>query len=461
MTFTIQDYLASLKGRRVAVIGIGVSNTPLIKMLLRAGIEVTACDKNQREDFGGLAEELESLDAELHMGENYLEGLNHDIIFRTPGMRPDVPALLTAQAGGSVITSEMEVFFEVCPCKIIAVTGSDGKTTTSTIIAGMLKAAGYNTYLGGNIGKPLLADTPNMEPGDIAVLELSSFQLMTMSRSPDIAVVTNLAPNHLDIHKSMSEYIAAKENIYIHQSKQGKVILNYDNEITQGFAQSAVGQVTLFSRRAVLEKGVFLNDGAICAADETGSRVVLSLSDILLPGKHNVENYMAAIAVVDGLVSDEMIRSFAKDFKGVEHRIELVRTKDGVRYYNDSIASSPSRTIAGLRSFGEKVILIAGGYDKHIPFDELGPEIIAHVKLLILTGNTAPKIRAAVENSPDYREGSPGILEFGDFGKAVLAAHNLAQTGDVVILSPACASFDQFKNFVVRGETFKKIIYNL
>ncbi|MDD3995966.1 MAG: UDP-N-acetylmuramoyl-L-alanine--D-glutamate ligase, partial [Bacilli bacterium] len=400
MPFTIQEYLSSLKGKRIAVIGIGVSNTPLIKMLLRADLEVTACDRNRAEEFGGLAEELESLGAELRLGEDYLKGLNHDVIFRTPGMRPDVPELLCARAAGSVITSEMEVFLAVCPCRTIAVTGSDGKTTTTTIIAGLLKAAGYSTYLGGNIGKPLLADACAMEPDDIAVLELSSFQLMTMTRSPDIAVVTNLTPNHLDVHKSMSEYVAAKEQIFIHQSARGKVVLNYDNELTRGFAHSAAGEVMMFSRRQEPDRGVFVRDSVICLRDETGSRKILPLSDILLPGEHNVENYMAAIAAVNRLVPDEIIRSFAGGFGGVEHRIELVRTLDAVRYYNDSIASSPSRTIAGLRSFEKKVILIAGGYDKHIPFDELGEEITAHVKELILTGDTASKIRAAVERAP-------------------------------------------------------------
>lgn len=461
MSLTINDYLESLKGKRVAVIGIGVSNTPLIKMLLRSGIHVTACDKNQREAFCGMAEELESLGAELHLGENYLKGLRHDMIFRTPGLRPDLPELLEAQAQGSVITSEMEVFFAVCPCKTIAVTGSDGKTTTTSIIAGLLKEAGYSTYLGGNIGKPLLPDAPGMEPDDIAVLELSSFQLMTMRESPDIAVVTNLAPNHLDVHKSMSEYIAAKENIFLHQSKTGKAVFNLDNDITRGFGQSAVGQVMYFSRREVPPKGIYLKDHTIWVTDENGSRAVLPISDILLPGEHNIENYMAAIGAVNGLVPDQIIQNFARNFAGVEHRIELVRTLDGVRYYNDSIASSPSRTTAGLRSFREKVILIAGGYDKHIPFDQLGPEIVAHVKELILTGDTAPKIRAAVEQAPDYMPGFPGILEFDDFKEAVLAARSIAQPGDVVILSPACASFDKFKNFMVRGETFKQIVYEL
>lgn len=457
---TIQDYLAGLKGKRVAVVGIGVSNTPLIKMLLRAGVNVTACDKNAREEFGGVAEELESLGAELHLGEDYLRDLDQEIIFRTPGMRPDVPELRAAREKGSVITSEMEVFFEVCPCHIIAVTGSDGKTTTTTIIASLLKEAGYNTYVGGNIGKPLLADVDGMVPEDWAVLELSSFQLMTMERSPEIAVVTNLAPNHLDVHKSMSEYVAAKENIFIHQSEHDKVILNHDNDITRGFAEMAPGEAMEFSRQAALEEGVYVQDGAIWVSDALGKRQVLMLKDILLPGEHNVENYMAAIAAVNGLVNDEAIRRFAGAFGGVEHRIELVRTLNGVRYYNDSIASSPSRTIAGLRSFREKVILIAGGYDKHIPFDVLGPEIAEHVKYLVLTGDTAEKISMAVKSCPEYH-GEPPIAVYQDFEAAVMAAHSMAQAGDVVILSPACASFDHFKNFAQRGEAFKKIIYEL
>lgn len=461
MSSTIRDYLAALKGKRVAVIGIGVSNTPLVKLLLRAGVQVTACDKNEREAFDGRAEELESLGAELHLGDGYLDGLDQDVIFRTPGMRPDVPQLLAARERGSVLTSEMEVFFQVCPCRTIAVTGSDGKTTTTTIIAKLLKEAGRTVYVGGNIGRPLLPDVDGMEPDDIAVLELSSFQLMTMQRSPDIAVVTNLAPNHLDVHQSMGEYVAAKENICRYQDGDGLAVLNYDNEITRGFAAYAKGRVRFFSRRERLPRGVFLRDGAIWAANERGVRRVLPLADILLPGEHNVENYMAAVGAVDGLVPDEVVRAFAAKFSGVEHRIELVRTLNGVRYYNDSIASSPSRTIAGLRSFHEKVILIAGGYDKHIPFDVLGPEIAAHVKHLVLVGDTAAKIRAAVENAPGYRPGAPDIREYADFDAAVLAAHHMAGPGDVVLLSPACASFDRFKNFMARGEAFKKIIYGL
>lgn len=454
---TVSEYMTSLKHKRVAVIGIGVSNTPLIRMLLRAGIDVTACDKSNRDNLGIIAEELESLGANLQLGEQYLDNLNHDVIFRTPGLRPDVPALEVARSRGAEITSEMEVFFKVCPCKIIAITGSDGKTTTTTIISELLKAAGYNVYVGGNIGKPLLPDAAGMEESDIAVLELSSFQLMTMTQSPDIAVVTNVTPNHLDVHKSMSEYIAAKENVFRYQSKDNIAVFNYDNEITRAFAETDVGRSVFFSRQEELDQGVCIKNDAIWSGD----REVLPVADILIPGTHNVENYMAAIAAVESLVSDDIIREVAKSFGGVEHRIELVRTLNDVRYYNDSIASSPTRTIAGLRSFEQKVILIAGGYDKKIPFDELGPEIIEHVKTLILTGATAPKIRAAVETAPGYNGTNPEIMEFGDFERAVLAAHQAAHPGDIVILSPACASFDKFKNFMVRGETFKKIIYGL
>ena len=454
---TISDYLASLKRKRVAVIGIGVSNTPLIRMLLRADIEVTACDKSTRENLGIIADELESLGARLQLGDNYLDNLKHDVIFRTPGLRPDVPALEAARARGAEITSEMEVFFRVCPCKTIAVTGSDGKTTTTTIISELLKAAGYNVYVGGNIGKPLLSDVAGMDPNDIAVLELSSFQLMTMTQSPDIAVVTNVTPNHLDVHKSMSEYIAAKENVFVHQSSLGTAVFNYDNDITRGFAQNAMGRSVSFSRKEELENGVYIKENSIWCGD----REVLPVADILIPGEHNVENYMAAIAAVNGLVDDEIIRTVAKNFGGVEHRIELVRTINGVRYYNDSIASSPTRTIAGLRSFKEKVILIAGGYDKKIPFDDLGPEIINHAKVVVLTGATAAKIRESIENAPGYAGSELQIIEENDFKAAIMAAHRAAQPGDVIILSPACASFDKFKNFMLRGEAFKKIVYEL
>lgn len=454
----LQEYLNAIRRKTVAVVGIGVSNTPLIRMLLREGIAVTACDKRTREQLGELADKLEQGGACLQLGEQYLEGLTQDIIFRTPGLRPDVPQLARAVERGSVLTSEMEVFFQVCPCPIIAVTGSDGKTTTTTIIAKLLERAGYTVHVGGNIGHPLLCEAGEMQPDHYAVLEMSSFQLMTMTCSPHIAVVTNLAPNHLDVHKDMAEYVTAKENIFRHQKAGDVAVFNFDNDITRAQGQGVADRAIYFSRQSEPKKGVFLRGEDIVCRDSRGERTVMSTADIKLPGVHNVENYMAAIAAVNGLVPDHVIRDFAREFGGVEHRIELVRTYRGVRYYNDSIASSPSRTTAGLRSFKEKVILIAGGYDKHIPFDVLGGEIVEHVKLLVLCGATAAKIRAAVENAPEYRPGYPEILEVTPFQKAVEAARDNAVAGDVVTLSPACAAFDQFKNFAERGKIFKAIV---
>lgn len=458
---TIQEYLDSIRDKKVYVFGIGVSNIPLIKMLRAHGIAVTACDKNTREGLGKTAEELEALGVKLHLGEGYMDGIDADLIFRSPGIRPDVPAFEAAVAKGAKVTSEMEVFFDVCPCKKIAVTGSDGKTTTTTIIAKLMEKEGYTVHLGGNIGHPLLAETFDMKPEDVAVLELSSFQLMRMTTSPEIAVVTNVAPNHLDIHKGMEEYVASKKNVFLHQHPGDKVVLNRDNEITYAFAAEAPGHVTLFSRQNPMDEGVVIENDTICVKKNGDSRPVLPIRDILLPGVHNIENYMAAIGAVDGLVKDEVIREFAKSFGGVEHRIELVRELHGVKYYNDSIGSSPSRTIAGLRAFKQKVILIAGGYDKHIPYDVLGPDLVAHVKAMVLTGATAPKIRAAAEQAEGYDPRKLPIYDIDDFEEAIKKAQTLAQSGDVVILSPASASFDRFKNFMVRGDTFKRIVREL
>ena len=456
---TFEEYLSSLQNKTVAVIGIGVSNQPLIRLLLERGIAVTACDKKNRETLGIVAEQLEANGCRLRLGEAYLDGLTEDVIFRTPGMRPDLPQLAAAVSRGSVLTSEMEVFFEVCPCPKIAVTGSDGKTTTTTIIAELLKRAGKTVHLGGNIGHPLLAETGKMKPEDVAVLELSSFQLMTMTHSPHIAVVTNLAPNHLDVHKDFQEYIDAKENIFTHQSAKDIAVFNADNPYTLEEASRAVGRARLFSRKKELEDGVFLRGDAVIARHNGEERQVMTTADIKLPGVHNIENYMAAIAAVDGQVPDGIIRDFAREFGGVEHRIELIRTRNGVRWYNDSIASSPSRTIAGLNSFKEKVILIAGGKDKGISYDALGPVINDHVKLLILCGATAGVIRRVTEQAANY-DGLE-IVDVEDYHQAVALAGSRAQEGDVVILSPASTSFDRFANFMERGRVFKDIVNGL
>lgn len=453
----VDSYFQTLRGKRVAVIGIGVSNRPLIKILLSYGISVSACDRTKREDLDPEVLELERMGTELHVGDTYLDHVSADVVFRTPGLHPNHPALCRMRDEGAVITSEMEAFFAVCPCRIIGVTGSDGKTTTTTLIAKMLEQAGKKVWLGGNIGQPLLPMASEMSKEDYAVVELSSFQLMGMKQSPHIAVITNLAPNHLDVHADMEEYVQAKENLYLHQGKEGRLVLNLDNEITASFASKHSGETLMFSRKDCPEQGVWMKDGVIFS----DGKPVLKQSQILLPGLHNVENYMAAIGAVRGLVSEEDICAVAEQFGGVEHRIELVRELDGVRYYNDSIASSPSRTIAGLHAFEQKVILIAGGYDKQIPFDVLGPEIISHVKRLILCGATADKIRAAVEEAPGYQKGQPEIRVVSSLEEAVMDAKSNSHPGDVVTLSPACAAFDQFKNFMVRGQTYKKFVQTL
>lgn len=447
------DYFRSLKNKKIAVLGLGVSNRPLVRLLLEFGCDVIGCDKTPREKLDAEVLELEKMGCRLHVGQGYLDGVQADVLFRTPGMHPANPAIEALRARGAEVTSEMEVFFEVCPCTLLAVTGSDGKTTTTTLVSEMLKAAGKTVWLGGNIGTPLLPLVRQMKASDYAVVELSSFQLMDMKRSPARAVITNLAPNHLDIHKDMAEYVEAKTNIFRHQEKDGILILNADNAITAEFRGN--GTTRFFSRQGKAD--VYIEDGVICRYGEK----VLPVSDILIPGVHNVENYMAAIAMVEGLVDDETIRHVAKTFGGVEHRIELVRVKDGVRFYNDSIASSPSRTIAGLRSFPEKVILIAGGYDKHIPYDVLGPEICKHVKKLFLGGVTGEKIRQAVIACPDYDANKLDIVDCGSFEPAVRAAAAAAQEGDVVLMSPASAAFDQFQNFMVRGEFYKNLVKEL
>ena len=449
-----ETYFSSLKGKKIAVLGLGVSNRPLVRLLLEYGCQVVGCDKTPREKLDGEVLELERLGCKLQVGDGYLDGVEADILFRTPGMHPGNPAITALRDRGAKVTSEMEVFFEVCPCHLIAVTGSDGKTTTTTLVSEMLKASGKTVWLGGNIGTPLLPLCRRMKEEDFSVVELSSFQLMDMERSPQRALITNLAPNHLDIHKDMQEYVDAKKNIFRFQEKDGILVLNADNDITASFRGN--GETRFFSRNH-RTNCVWEEDGAIYRRGEK----LLETKDILIPGTHNIENYMAAIALVEGLVTDDAIRHVAKTFGGVEHRIELVRVKDGVRFYNDSIASSPSRTIAGLRSFPEKVILIAGGYDKHIPYDVLGPEICKHVKKLFLGGATGPKIRKAVEAAPEYRVGAPEIVDCPDFTSATLAAAKAAKEGDVVLMSPASAAFDQFKNFMVRGEYYKKLIKEL
>ena len=456
-----KQFFDKLSGKKIAICGIGISNTPLILSFLSRGARVIACDRRSREQIGAIADELENAGAELQLGDGYLNNLEVDIIFRTPGMSFYLPELEDARKKGIPVTSEMEVFFDLCPATVFAVTGSDGKTTTTTLIAKMLEAEGKKVYVGGNIGNPLLPEIENITKDDYVVVELSSFQLISMRKSPDVAVVTNVAPNHLDVHKDMDEYVEAKKNIILHQNAFSRTVLNRDNEITEGFRKDVRGQSLGFSMEKKLNNGAWLDSKGMLHMAYRGIDVpILDRKDITILGDHNVENYLTAITAVWGYVGVDSIKKVAKEFKGVEHRIEFVREVNGVKYYNDSIASSPTRTIAGLKAFDRKVMLIAGGYDKHIPFEPLMPYLVDKVKVLFLCGATADKIENCLLNFDGYK-GNPKIVRVADIKEAVEKAHEMATDGDIVTLSPACASFDAFPNFTMRGNYFKEVVNNL
>lgn len=464
MNIKLEEFKKKIKDKKVAVLGIGVSNTPLIKYLSRLGVDITAFDKADAEKLKTITGEFEGLDIKYSLGADYLKNLKgFDVIFRTPGMRYDLPELLAEVDRGAELTSEMEVFVELCPARIFAITGSDGKTTTTTLIYNMLKEQGYNCWLGGNIGLPLLSKIDEIVEEDMVVLELSSFQLHTMKKSPHVAVVTNLSPNHLDVHKSMEEYIDAKKNIFIYQREKDKVILNYDNDITREFPPQAKGEVVFFSRVGALQEGAVLSGNKLVYRHQGQETEVVDAEDILLPGDHNIENYLAAIAAVIDYVTPENIRKVATTFEGVEHRIEPVREINGVRFYNDSIATSPTRAIASIRAFKQKVILIAGGYDKKIPYDSMGEVIVDKVKILVLTGATGPKIEKAlmVEIEKTGYGRDIKVINCETLEDAVMQAYKNAASGDIILLSPASASFDMFRNFEEKGNRFKEIVNSL
>ncbi|MGI5959499.1 MAG: UDP-N-acetylmuramoyl-L-alanine--D-glutamate ligase [Massiliimalia sp.] len=467
MQNSISLFFESLKGKKIYFIGMGVTNFGVIKQFREKGLDTTVCDKKSCEELAKAYPEnyvvLKELGVQFITGADYLEHLKEaDVIFRTPGMNYNTPALQKAREQGIVVTSEMETFFDLCPCKIYAVTGSDGKTTTTTLISEMLKAEGHTVHLGGNIGKALLPMIEDIRETDVAVVELSSFQLISMRQSPNVAVITNVAPNHLDVHKDMQEYIDAKTNLIRHQNAFSRTVLNWDNEITRNMTPLVRGKVSYFSRREKPFNGTWLNEnGELCRVVSGEVHPIIPMNEIRIPGIHNVENYLTAIAAVGDQVSDDTIRQVARNFGGVEHRIEWVRNLDGVDYYNDSIATSPTRTIAGLNSFSQKLIVIAGGYDKKIPYEPLAPYVNEKVKILILLGATAPKIEKAVTEHPSYDPEKLQIVHANTLEEAVEAARKLAKPGDVVTLSPASASFDLYLNFEQRGNHYKSIVNGL
>ena len=462
MFTTYQDFIEKTKEKSIMIYGAGKSNLPLIKMLANEKIKVTVFDdKEPKNPELNLLKENPYID--FRMGDTSVWNNFFDIIIRSPGISFFSDRISAARANGSLVTSEMEIFFELCPCPIIGITGSDGKTTTTSIIYEILKQSGKKVHLGGNIGKPLLPDIKNISKDDIAVVELSSFQLMSMRRSPEIAVVTNISPNHLDYHSSIEEYIESKKQILFHQNAFSKSVLNFDNPETQKMQSCVRGKTIFFSRKQRLHTGVWIDDQNNIIYSEKGKdSVVINASEINLPGKHNLENYLAAIASTYEFVTAESILKVAREFKGIPHRMELVGDFKGVLYYNDSIASTPTRTISGALSlFDKKIILIAGGYDKKVPFDSLAREVLDKVSVLILMGNSANKIKNEVEKLKNYSPSSIKIILAKDMEQSVNYAYENSRPGDIVVLSPACASFDLYENFEQRGNHFKDIVNSL
>ena len=463
MDCRVKAFLEGLKNKKIALIGIGRSNLPLVSLFTRYGARVTVCDRKRESEVEPQdLKQILDAGAQVCLGEDYLDKLDAEIVFRTPGMYFNNEKLQSLIKKGIVVTSEMEVFFKLCPARIYAVTGSDGKTTTTSVIAKMLETQGKKVYLGGNIGVALLPRIEEITADDYAVVELSSFQLISMRQSPDVAVITNVAPNHLDVHGTMKEYVESKLNLIVHQDGFSKTVLNADNQITNDMSSLVRSNLCYFSRTRTDLNGAYCDENGDIYINKNGEKTfVMNKTDIRLPGEHNVENYICACSAVSDEVSVENMKKVAREFGGVEHRIEFVRELDGVKYYNDSIATSPTRTIAGLKAFGKKIIVIAGGYDKKIPYEPLGPYINEFVHTLILMGATAKKIEQAVVEADNFAQNNIKILHAEDMAQAVSLARENACEGDVVSLSPASAGFDKYKDFEARGRHFKQIVKDL
>ena len=450
----LREYYESLKNKKVYFLGAGISHKQLIERFVSYGATVTLCDIRPKDKLGAFLNDLGDIEIELQLGEGYLNRLGDaDIIFRTPGIDYTKAEIQRAVAVGITVTSEIEMFFNFCPCLSIGITGSDGKTTTSSVIAAVLKNSGYTVWLGGNIGRPLFPIIDEINENDIAVVELSSFQLISMRKSPNIALITNISPNHLDHHKDMQEYIDAKRNILLHQSANDIAVLNEDNAITKGLAGDVVGELRYFSRNRV-ENGSYIENNTILSAKHGSVSPVMLLDSLIIPGEHNKDNINAAYAVTTGLVKDEVFIKTANSFSGVEHRIEFVCEVNGIKWYNDSIATSPTRTIAGLCSFGQKIVLIAGGSDKGLSYAPLADYLNEHVKCVFLSGPTASSIADVITNS----NGSTKIVFTKNLTDSVERAYNYAEPGDIVMLSPASPSFDSYSGFEERGRHFKQLV---
>ena len=457
----LEEFNNFLDGKQVAIIGMGVSNIPLLDYFYDKNAKVTVFSTNALSDE--IMAKINKYRYEVELGEDNLSRLKgFDIIFRSPSALPTKHEFQSAVKKGAILTSEIEMVLKLAPCKIIGVTGTEGKTTTTSLIYEICKKAGYNCFLGGNIGKPIFTKINQMKPEDIVILELSSFQLMGMTVSPNIAVVTNIFPDHLNVHKSYEEYQDAKKSIFRNQTEEGIVILNKDNEITEKFADEVKGKTIFFSSTKKLKNGYVYDreDGFIKKCTDGKCEKILNKNDIKLRGIHNYENICSALAATETVASKEAQIEAVKNFKGVEHRLEFVREIDGVKYYNDSIGTSPASTIAGLNAFDENIILLAGGSDKGLDYKEIGEVIAKKVGTLILTGPTAQKIEEATKQALS-EEKSIKIIHTNNLEESVKVAKEKARSGDIVLLSPASASFDAFKNFEERGNYFKTLVNNL
>ena len=452
-----------LNNRKVAIIGLGISNLPLIDYMHKYRAKVTVFDNRVIEDIPKeTIKKITDYAMDFSFGPNNLSKLKgFDVIFRSPSCLPTVPELQEEAKRGAIITTEIELLMKLCPGKVIGVTGSDGKTTTTTLIYEILKQSGYNCYLGGNIGTPLFTKLSEMTPDDIVILELSSFQLMGMEVSPEISVITNITPNHLNVHSSYEEYIDSKKNIFKYQDENGVVVLNYDNILTRELSKDVNGKVVYFSSKNKLDDGIIIDDDIIKECNDKLRRHVLNTNSVHLRGTHNYENICAALAATKTLVDIEDAVKVVKNFGGVQHRLEFIKEIDGVKWYNDSIGTSPTRTIAGLNSFDEKIVLIAGGYDKHLDYTPIAKPILKNVSKLILIGDTATKIFDAVKEEAEKQNKDIPIYMCDKFEDIVTTAKKVAKPGEIVLFSPASASFDMFKNFEERGNKFKELVNNL
>ena len=447
MNSKLDEFNKRLLNGKVAIIGLGVSNLPLLDYLYNLGCKDVVLFNDKE-----ISVDVSKYGYQVYEGEGYLDHLvGFDIIFRAPGCLPSQEELVREKERGAYITTEVEEVLKLSPAKTIGVTGSDGKTTTTTLIDLVLRSNGYKTYLGGNIGVPLFTKIGEMTKDDVVVLELSSFQLMDMDVSPDIAVITNISPNHLDKHKDYQEYIDAKKCIF-KNNDNGILVLNHDNEITSKFTSSR--EIRYFSRYEETNAFYVMN-GMICYKEKE----VFDTKKLHIRGVHNHENICACMSAVIDMVDMEKSFQAISEFKGVEHRLEFVREVDGVKWYNDSVSSSPTRTIAGLNSYNERIVLIAGGYDKNLDYTPLARPILDKVSKLILFGATKNKIYDAVMKEKT-NENIDIYVEDG-LDEVIARAREVAVPGEVVLFSPASASFDMFKNFADRGDKFKDKVRSL